>query len=278
MIESRNLFKLQSKLTKDNKTIPVKTLEKDYVLSWVLIGIAKTELYNILSFKGGTALKKFYFPDYRFSEDLDFTLLTDISIEDLEKMLQEVYSLVFEASNINLSLKNKGLHKNGYTVFINFSGPLGADITRGEIKTDFTINENLINQPIVKRLLRGYDEYTDIPQDIKLKVYPLEETFLEKYLCILDKSRNEPRDVYDLWYLISNQCLEFEQVAFDIKRKGSVKGITTFNIIDVLRHKESNYRRLWEIRLEKHMIDLPSFDKVYRGLKKFLKPINSVFK
>ena len=121
MIESRNLFKLQSKLTKDNKTIPIKTLEKDYILSWVLIGIAKSKLYNVLSFKGGTALKKFYFPDYRFSEDLDFTLLTDISIENLEKLLKGVYSLVLEISNINLSFKNKSSHKNGYTFFINFS-------------------------------------------------------------------------------------------------------------------------------------------------------------
>jgi len=276
MIESRNLFKLQSKLTKDNKTIPIKTLEKDYILSWVLIGIAKSKLYNVLSFKGGTALKKFYFPDYRFSEDLDFTLLMDISIENLEKLLKGVYPLVLEASNINLSFKSKSSHKNGYTFFINFSGPLGADITRGEIKTDFTTNENLINQPIIKTLLREYNEYTDIPPDIKLKVYPLEETFLEKYLSILDKSRNEPRDVYDLWYLVSNQCLELEQVAFDIKRKGNVKGITRFNIIDVLNYKETNYRKLWMLRLEKHMIDLPRFDKVYRELKKFLRPINSI--
>ncbi|GAI08967.1 unnamed protein product [marine sediment metagenome] len=73
MIESRNLFKLQNRLTKNGKTIPIKTLEKDYVLSWILIGIAKSKICDMLSFKGGTALKKFYFPDYRFSEDLDFT-------------------------------------------------------------------------------------------------------------------------------------------------------------------------------------------------------------
>ena len=90
MIESRNLFKLQSKLTKNNRTIPVKAIEKDYVLSWILIGIAKSKISDMVTFKGGTALKKFYFPNYRFSEDLDFTLLKYISIEDFEKMLQEV--------------------------------------------------------------------------------------------------------------------------------------------------------------------------------------------
>ncbi|GAI46757.1 unnamed protein product, partial [marine sediment metagenome] len=49
-------------------------IEKDYILSWVLAGIAANKkLQNKLVFKGGTALKKCYFGNYRFSEDLDFT-------------------------------------------------------------------------------------------------------------------------------------------------------------------------------------------------------------
>jgi len=48
-------------------------IEKDYVITWLLLGLADSVLKNSLAFKGGTALKKIYFPDYRFSEDLDFT-------------------------------------------------------------------------------------------------------------------------------------------------------------------------------------------------------------
>lgn len=277
-MESSNLFRVQTKLTKNSKTIPVKTIEKDYILSWILIGIAKSKIYEILSFKGGTALKKFYFSNYRFSEDLDFTLLRNISIEDLDKMLQEVYAVVLDSSNIELVLKNNEKHPNGYTFFINFSGPLGAHITRGEIKTDFTINEKLVNQPIIKTLLREYDEYKDIPEGIKLKVYTLDEIFLEKYLSILDKSRNEPRDVYDLWYLASNKCVEFEHLSADIKEKCIYKSLTSFDIIDALDRKETNYERLWVARLDKHMIDLPYFDKVYRELKRYLRPLNRALK
>jgi hypothetical protein len=47
------------------------TLERDYVLSWVLAGIYRLDaLRDALIFKGGTALKKCYFGRYRFSEDL----------------------------------------------------------------------------------------------------------------------------------------------------------------------------------------------------------------
>lgn len=49
-------------------------IERDYLLSWILAGISRTHaLEGSLVFKGGTALKKCYFGDYRFSEDLDFT-------------------------------------------------------------------------------------------------------------------------------------------------------------------------------------------------------------
>ena len=53
--------------------VPVEVVEKDYVLSYVLAGIVDVPALRGLCFKGGTALKKIYFGDYRFSEDLDFS-------------------------------------------------------------------------------------------------------------------------------------------------------------------------------------------------------------
>ena len=59
--------------------IPWEALERDYLLSWILAGISRTPvLRDTLVFKGGTALRKCYFGDYRFSEDLDFSTLKGI--------------------------------------------------------------------------------------------------------------------------------------------------------------------------------------------------------
>ncbi len=49
-------------------------IEKDYVISWILRGVYTIDdLKDNLVFKGGTLLRKVYYPEYRLSEDLDFT-------------------------------------------------------------------------------------------------------------------------------------------------------------------------------------------------------------
>jgi predicted nucleotidyltransferase component of viral defense system len=55
-------------------------IEKDYIFSWILNGVSQHEQFSkLIVFKGRTVLKKVYFADYRFSEDLDF----NNSIEEL---------------------------------------------------------------------------------------------------------------------------------------------------------------------------------------------------
>ena len=53
--------------------IPWHVIERDYLLSWILAGISQVPaLFDTLVFKGGKALRKCYFDDYRFSEELGF--------------------------------------------------------------------------------------------------------------------------------------------------------------------------------------------------------------
>ena len=68
-------------------------VEKDYVLGWLLAGIAQhaATAHNWV-FKGGTCLKKCVMETYRFSEDLDFTLVpgAEHSPSGLEAILGEL--------------------------------------------------------------------------------------------------------------------------------------------------------------------------------------------
>jgi predicted nucleotidyltransferase component of viral defense system len=50
--------------------VDVDFIRKDYVLNHVLAAVAESD--NDITFRGGTALARVYWPDFRLSEDLDF--------------------------------------------------------------------------------------------------------------------------------------------------------------------------------------------------------------
>jgi len=77
-------------------------IKKDYILSWLLQGIAQhAQLSKAIVFKVDTVLKKVYFEDYRFSEDLDFTLLDNtITNEQIFEWFTEVFEFIEDEANI----------------------------------------------------------------------------------------------------------------------------------------------------------------------------------
>jgi uncharacterized protein len=88
MIPQRNLSLLSNRLAQaGGRRIPEGVLERDYCLAWFLVGLSRAPLKERLAFKGGTALKRCYFGDYRFSEDLDFTLIAEASFDVIRQEL-----------------------------------------------------------------------------------------------------------------------------------------------------------------------------------------------
>ena len=84
MIPQRNISLLSNRLAADGgRRIREDVLERDYCLAWFLAVLSQSDLKTVLGFKGGTALKRCYFGDYRFSEDLDFTLLEALPLEEI---------------------------------------------------------------------------------------------------------------------------------------------------------------------------------------------------
>lgn len=62
--------------------VPESTVERDYVQNWLLFGLSKISLEMAL--KGETGIRKVYIEDYRFSDDLDFTLLEEYERETIQ--------------------------------------------------------------------------------------------------------------------------------------------------------------------------------------------------
>ena len=194
-------------------------IEKDYILTWVLYGFASVpELTNTLAFKGGTVLKKAYFEDYRFSEDLDFSIVKhDVSNEQLLAWIEQSFEVVSEHSNIRLQIVDSGEHISGSLHFqIAYQGPLGG---KGkQVKVDITRGEQF-EFPMV--LLPIFGGYSDV-QAFQLQCYPLEEVLIEKLCATM--GRMQPRDLYDLWYLTEHHGLDPAFHMPEFQRKAQHKG------------------------------------------------------
>ena|ERR1700736_1125230 len=84
-------------------SLDVNVIEKDYVLGWLLAGIGQDILLRQnWVFKGGTCLRKCYYETYRFSEDLDFTVVNGgpEAPEDLAPIFRRIGDCIREESGL----------------------------------------------------------------------------------------------------------------------------------------------------------------------------------
>ncbi len=82
------------------------------------------------AFNGGTAIKKVYAPDYRFSEDLDFTLLDlQIANDELRAGFEGLFPWLAREANLTLAIRGEDIHTSGNpTYYLNYVGPLQAGL------------------------------------------------------------------------------------------------------------------------------------------------------
>jgi predicted nucleotidyltransferase component of viral defense system len=270
MIPQRNISLLSNRLSRaGGRRIPEAVLERDYCLAWFLIGLSRSPLRNILAFKGGTALKRCYFGGYRFSEDLDFTLAKATSLEAILAELKNLFADVEQASGviIRYSRADRKSHQNSHTFYLAYEGPLPGMAVK-EVKVDITIDERLVRPLKERPVLKGYEEYTDLPDDAIILVYSLEEILAEKVVALVDRARNEPRDLYDVWYLIERENMDLSVLVTEITAKLEFRGKGLKGIGEEFGRKEARLKKLWQMRLENQMADLPHFEEVYRALQR----------
>lgn len=99
MIHQRNLSLLSNRLAQSGgRRIVEAVLERDYCLAWFLVGLSRSALRDDLIFKGGTALKRCYLGEYRFSEDLDFTLAEPRELKEILAEINGICEDVFRAT------------------------------------------------------------------------------------------------------------------------------------------------------------------------------------
>lgn len=261
-------------LTKDEIQIiakkqkrPAGIIDKDYALEWLLYGIyhKNSKIKDYLIFKGGTAIRKIFFPSiWRFSEDLDFTVLPDANPNKIISGFKEIYGILEDEGGIKyeskLNVPDSGKAILGY---IHFTGPLGM---KNKIKIDASRIEKMVDSPVIQTVTVSYDDLSNFP----INGYTLNEVVAEKIRSLMQRSK--VRDYYDIWKMFS------EHNNFDESLIGSmVKQKCTINDIKYNPSKIFDSSRLnglqehWEKELGRLVVaSLPDPKKVFSEMENLL--------
>jgi len=262
MITQREISQVAFQLGMSDKVI-----EKDYVLTWMLLALADSELADIVVFKGGTALKKIYFPDYRYSEDLDFTVVRETSPEALLDLLQKTLDNLAKDQAFQFAIPPERIERrtDSLTAYVNFVGPLQARLDGRDIKVDFTLSEKLVFPIKAMAVHSGYSDMINRT----IAAYSLEEILIEKLCAII--GRTEPRDIYDAHFLCGMKDIDFYRIADAFRGKAEFKGVDPSRLNNVLERKKLTLARMWDTRLRHQIKDLPHIEEVLRELKRSFK-------
>lgn len=234
--------------------VPKTAIDKDWVLGHFIDAIYSIpEWKQHLVFKGGTCLRKCYYPNYRFSEDLDFTS-TSQEFELTEKLLKRITDLIVERTEIPLHIDSiKPLRSKdkltGYKAIVKF---WGADHSRNQapppperwtssIKIEIILYELMIFDTVERKV---YHPYTDNLSQSPLTVpcYSLHEVLAEKLRALIQRSYTAPRDFYDIWYLSKNEnVINWKAVTDAFHKKMKFKNLE-FTGIDQMINDDNDKR------------------------------------
>ena len=264
--------------------IPWEVLERDYLLSWVLAGISQVPtLRDTLVFKGGTALRKCYFGNYRFSEDLDFSALEEVPTGiEMERLVNEACEiavrLLDEYAPVEIACERyteREPHPGGQEAFTIRARFPWQSRPQTRVMIEVTVDETVLRPTENRLIMHEYGESLSA----ELKVYSLEEIVAEKLRALLQQaelferrgwSRSRARDYYDLWRVLGTYGDQMELVDFDslLREKCAVRGVV-FTIPEDFFHEQilAYVEETWEQWLGPLMPDLPSFDTVVGELR-----------
>jgi predicted nucleotidyltransferase component of viral defense system len=248
--------------------VPQETIEKDYVLSWVLTGLSTLNLTDDLVFRGGTAIKKIFLPNHRFSYDLDF-ISTGIKGPMMIERLDKVIDWLKGEANLLCAIKDRNprIVKSRLRIPLTYDGFTQITIAK-EVLIDLAhrAEAELLTPLIEGRII---SEYTDLqPRSSALTAYRPEAIAAEKVGAIFDHAREEPRDIYDLWALLGSRRIDGRTLAADFER---AYGYAIPHAALVEEMKRPTYEKLWEIRLKDQVPNLPPIERIVSEIDELLK-------
>jgi predicted nucleotidyltransferase component of viral defense system len=226
-------------------------------------------------------LKKCWFEDYRFSEDLDFTARQQITENELKEALDRVSDEVSNTSGLPINKESTTVRQTrdfekqeSYKATIYFVGP--RNDTRNPLRIKFDISHyEKIALPVI--MARVFHPYSDAHQcECEIPSYSIEEIIAEKLRALLQRSR--ARDYYDIWYILKNNVgdIQKEDVIDAFKKKADYKNVLFGDIDSIIgNEKYGVIQPSWSAQLDHQLVYTPKLEKIR---DEFNQLVTSLFK
>jgi len=246
--------------------VPESTIERDYAQNWLLKYLSSLNM----ALKGGTGIKKLYISNYRFSDDLDFTLLEQMDENTLSALVKKAVTQAREESGINFRDEVESIKtESGFRNTVYFHLLQRAAGTPISIRVDFTSPdyEQILLEIEQRRIFHPYSDGCNF----LVKAYSLEEIMAEKIRSLFERTR--PRDLYDVWFL--DPKIERSRVLVILPKKFEIRGVK-FDLSS-LEERKNDFANAWEKSLGHQIKELPDFDRVYEVVVEQLKLLGQWF-
>jgi predicted nucleotidyltransferase component of viral defense system len=192
--------------------VPLPNVEKDYVMGWLLWGIYNdTMLSQNLVLKGGNCLRKLYFPDTRFSDDLDFTAYRLNTEQEFHKHLDSICQRVEQVSGIVFDISQTRVEQkqtpdkdcNALDGRLYFRGFAGDDSVTMRIKFDVSEYERIVLPTQRHLITHNYSDQAACSAEVL--AYSLEEILAEKLRSWIQRTRS--RDLFDVVKIVQSEMV-----------------------------------------------------------------------
>jgi len=245
----------------DKDGVDAGVVERDYVLAHIVAQLHRAAPADggRLVFKGGTALRFVHVGEYRYSADLDFTVLQG-GLDEARAALVEVVA----AANAHADFPLLEL-TNDEKPMVQYVGPLAAQKPR-EIKVDFAADEYV--ETVEQQGMRPV--WDDLPESVPFDVYPLGEIAAEKLRCVIQ--RLQCRDLFDLHHLVDSLGVDLADVRPLFERKARAKDLDPALFSQRFDERLPQYEKRWNDEMSQHLpYAPPDFDGVIRVVRRHLR-------
>lgn len=225
----------------------------------------------------GPVSKKGFFETYRFSEDLDFTVLRDDPFDEksvaahllaVSEWLHERTGLLFPGDGISVEAYENPRGQVSLQAKMTYVGPLRLrSDARQRVKFDLSQDELVVDETDRRALFHPYTDALDPTP--KVRTYSVNEVLAEKSRALYQRQARA-RDVYDLVHVSRNfrDLIDPEIVRHVAREKFLYKDLPVPTIEVILSRIDADVLRAnWNQQLGHQLPVLPPVDDFIADLR-----------